>query len=251
MYSLKRILKAFYWLILGNKAQKRRVKQELARITAQCLGGFVVGEDHKLWLKDREFIDTCKRLSPGNYYSQERKFMLRELVRYVRNLEGAMAECGCYEGASAYFMARELPGIPLHLFDSFEGLSTPSEIDKPAKDDQLPWQEGDLRTSLETLQNNLAEFDNVYIHKGWIPECLNVVAGEKFRFLHIDVDLYQPTYDSLVFFYPRMIPGGIIILDDFGFENCQGAYKATMDFMESKPEMIVHSPTGQGIIIKE
>ena len=251
MYSARRILKAIYWLAFGSRAERRRVKQEIVRMFSHCMGGFHVSEDHKIWLTDREFIDTCKRLSPGNYYSQERKYMLREMARYVAGLEGETAECGSYEGASAYLIARELPDVPLHLFDSFEGLPAPSQADKPARDTQLHWQEGALRSPVETIRKNLEQFNNIHIHRGWIPERFTEVADRVFRLLHIDVDLYQPTLDSLEFFYPRMVSGGVIVMDDYGFENCPGANRAAEEFMDNKPEMIIHCPTGQGIIIKQ
>ena len=72
----------------------------------------------------------------------------------------------------------------------------------------------------------------------------------KFSFVHIDVDLYEPTHDSLSFFYERLVPGGIIVCDDYGSEACPGAYKACNDFIADKPEEIVHLTGGQGVIVK-
>jgi hypothetical protein len=66
----------------------------------------------------------------------------------------------------------------------------------------------------------------VEVYKGWIPERFAVVAGRSFCFAHIDVDLYRPTLDSMAFFYPRMAPGGIILLDDYGFSTCPGVTEA-------------------------
>jgi predicted O-methyltransferase YrrM len=176
--------------------------------------------------------------------------VLRECVRFTRNLPGALAECGTYQGASAYFMAREAPGVPLYLFDSFEGLSAPDATDRRVAEDHLPWQAGDMRSTEETLRGTLAEFDNVHILKGWIPERFPEVANERFRLLHIDVDLYQPTLDTLKFYYPRMNPGGVIVMDDYGSTLCPGAHRAVTEFMGDKMERVIHLPTGQGIIIK-
>jgi len=251
MYTFPRVIKTIKWFLLGNSSQRRRVKQELVRIFAYWSGGFFIGDDYKIWINDKIFIKNCIALSPQNTYSQERKYMLREWLRYVKNVKGSLAECGCYQGASAFFMASEFPDTPLHLFDSFEGLSRPLDIDQPLHADQVPWGKGFLKTSEDLLKENLKNFNNINVHKGWIPHRFFDVDNEDFRFIHIDVDLYEPTYESLKFFYPRLLSGGVIILDDFGFENCIGAHKAAVDFMKDKPEYIVHSPTGQGIIIKE
>ena len=100
--------------------------------------------------------------------------------------------------------------------------------------------------TLETLK----EFRLIKLFKGWIPERFPEVANEKFRLVHIDVDLYEPTRDSLEFFYPRISTGGVMVFDDYGVTSCPGAYKAVNEFMNDKPEYVLHLPTAQGIIIK-
>lgn len=72
-----------------------------------------------------------------------------------------------------------------------------------------------------------------------------------FCFVHIDVDLYQPTYDSLAFFYERTSSGGIILCDDYGFITCPGAKAAMDSFFLNKLERIVCLPTGQGFVVKK
>ena len=72
---------------------------------------------------------------------------------------------------------------------------------------------------------------------------------ERFSFVHLDVDLYQPTMDSLEFFYGRMNPCSIILCDDYGFVTCPGAKKAMDSFFADKPEEIVSLPTGQGFVV--
>lgn len=250
MYSLSRVVRALRWLLTGNAAQRRRVRREFARIAAGLFGDFPISDDYKLWREDRTFMERYYQLSPGNPYSQDRKFVLRELVRFTRNVPGMLAECGTYQGASAYFMACEAPTVPLYLFDSFEGLSAPSLIDRPLAVDHLLWQVGDMRATEDTVRRTLAEFDNVRFFKGWIPERFPEVATERFRLLHLDVDLYQPTLDSLEFFYPRLSQGGTIIMDDYGSTLCPGAYQAATEFMSDKAEYVIHLPTGQGIVIK-
>jgi O-methyltransferase len=250
MPKSKRILKAVHWSIFGNPAQRRRVRLECARIAVSLFGDFSLGDDYKTWLEDKEFRHKFKELSPISPYSEERKWTIREFARYVLDIQGSMAECGCYDGASAYFLAKENPHVPLHLFDSFEGLSEPTDKDLHSWGDHLQWEKGNLLATEEEARKTLSGFDNVVFHKGWIPARFPDVTNERFRLVHIDVDLYQPTLDSLKFFYPRMNPNGVIVLDDYGFTTCPGAYKATKQFMANKPEYVLHLPTGQGIIIK-
>jgi hypothetical protein len=66
----------------------------------------------------------------------------------------------------------------------------------------------------------------------------------------VDVDLYEATLGSLDFFYPRLVPGGMLVCDDYGFTTCPGATRAVDEFMSGRPEPIIHLPTGQGLVIK-
>lgn len=250
MWITNRILKAVKWLLIGTPDQKRRVRLEIASLSAGLLGDFYLGDDCKIWRQDQQFLDDCRRLSPTSPYSQERKYLLRELVRAQEGRAGQMAECGCYEGASAWFMTSERPETPLHLFDSFEGLSDPGSEDVTVSGIRS-WEKGDMRSMEAKTRATLREFPNVEIHKGWIPSRFVDVENEHFCFVHIDVDLYQPTWDSLDFFYPRTISRGVLLLDDYGFATCPGAFSAVNEFMADKPETVVHCPTGQGIVFKE
>lgn len=250
MYTPRRILQAVRWLLIGTPSQRRRVHQELARISVSMFGDYYLSDDYKLWLEDKEFRLKYKKLSPGNPYSLDRKFTLRELTRLVREVPGAVAECGCYEGASAWFIAAELLDVPLYLFDSFSGLSKPSEEDAALSENHFTWQAGDLCSTEEKVADTLAEFNNVTLYKGWIPERFNEVDGQSFRLVHIDVDLYQPTKDSIAFFYPRMSTGGVMIFDDYGMTSCPGAYQAVEEYMQCRKEYVLHLPTGQGVVMK-
>ncbi len=197
---------------------------------------------------DAEFNRDYEKIPIENYRSYDRKFALREFARLALVRPGSFAECGVYKGASAYILAKEIrtrsPATTLHLYDSFEGLSSPSALDGNH------WLKGDLNGSLGEVQSNLKEFaPRIIYHKGWIPDCFDDALGERFSFVHIDVDLYQPTHDTLTYFYPRMVPHGIIICDDYGFETCPGARKAVDEFFERTSETVLHLPTGQGVVI--
>jgi O-methyltransferase len=91
----------------------------------------------------------------------------------------------------------------------------------------------------------------VYYHRGWIPERFDEVKDLQFAFVHVDVDLHEPTRDSLVYFYERLVPGGILLCDDYGSAACPGAKQAFDELIADKPERsVIHLPTGQGFIVK-
>ncbi|MBD0372242.1 MAG: class I SAM-dependent methyltransferase [Pyrinomonadaceae bacterium] len=216
------------------------------RFASYCSSKAILGEYGKLWVEDGVFFDSYRKFEPSNPASAERKFFLRSLLSLVENLPGDTAECGVYKGAASWFICDKFRATDKthFVFDSFEGLSAPSTVDGEY------WSEGDLRSDEDVLKENLSAFPQVRVCKGWIPDSFHHARERSFCFVHIDVDLYQPTLASIEFFYPRLVEGGIILCDDYGFITCPGSRKALDEYMKDKPEKIVHVPTGQAFIIK-
>jgi len=181
----------------------------------------------------------------------DRCYFLYCVARLVagKAIPGDTAECGVRFGKSSFFLLKGLadPSRQHHLFDSFEGLSEVGEQDRPTSG-LKSWREGDISVGEGTVRRNLAGFENCRFHKGWIPDRFDEVANRTFAMVHIDVDLYQPTLDSLRFFYPRLAPGGLLVCDDYGFASCPGATSAFDEFFADKPESVLPIPSGQCLV---
>jgi O-methyltransferase len=217
----------------------------LERCAAWASPDYVVSEGSKAWWTDGEFLDRCRAFSTLAGRAAERKFLLRELLSVVDDVPGDTAEAGVYQGASSWFICDHfVDSDRTHwAFDSFEGLPRPTDCDG------VFWSAGDLEASEEDVRRLLAAY-RVEIRSGWIPESFTGVDAERFCFVHIDVDLHEPTRASLEFFYPRLSSGGIIVCDDYGFTTCPGAKSAFDEFVKDKPESVIHMPTGQGVLIR-
>jgi O-methyltransferase len=216
-------------------------------ISASIYPEYKFSEFGRTYLESRNFIDEYLKFEHGNnWHSLDRKFLLKELLRLTDQIQGDTAECGVFKGASSYFICKHIHGTSKkhHIFDSFEGLSSPCCSDGDY------WQVGALACPESEVRANLAEFDNTIFHKGWIPSRFHEVADLPFSFVHIDVDLYEPTLDSIEFFYKHLSLGGILLCDDYGFKTCPGAREAMDEYFKTKPEPIIQSPTGQAFIIK-
>jgi hypothetical protein len=207
-----------------------------------------LSEFARSFFNDREFLQDYERFDNTNFRSLDRKFAMVEFAKLASMQPGQFAECGVFKGASAFLLAKTLESrrstARLHLFDSFSGLSEPDTRDGAY------WKAGVLSCSLQEVQRNLIDFAHrVDFHPGWIPTRFQEVADDSFVFVHIDVDLYQPTSDSLEFFGPRMVSGGLIVCDDYGFDTCPGARLALDEYVIRHALPLLHLPTGQGVII--
>jgi hypothetical protein len=201
----------------------------------------------RLFLEDEAFLTHYQRfMDPGNWHSLDRKYTLDQLLKLTLDIDGDAAECGVYKGASSYLIGRAIKpyGKWNHLFDSFEGLSPPT-----ARDGTY-WSAGGLCADESHVRENLTGFGNFRLYRGWIPDRLRDVADRWFSFVHIDVDLYQPTRDSITFFYDRLSPGGVMLLDDYGFSTCPGAKLAADEFFTDRREKIIVLPSGQAFIVR-
>ena len=172
--------------------------------------------------------------------------------------DGDVVECGVWRGGTAKLLREELmaaagtkgAGKTLHLFDSFEGMAAvDSENDRHEVGDFA-------NTSLDHVKRFVtgnAEADPAGIaqfHKGWIPDTFAGLDEVRLCFAHIDLDLYQSILDSLAFVYPRLLSGGAIVFDDYGFASCPGARRAVDEYFADKPEKPFALGTGQGLVIK-
>lgn len=195
-----------------------------------------------------------------------RIFRHQNLVRLFRRVcaqvAGDVVECGCARGLSfmelCLSFSKHHPdwsGEGFHVFDSFEGLSEPSEKDLAfdASDadavqivrNMLP---GNFAVAFDLVRDNIhRRFPSVELHPGWIPSAFSAVSARSFRFVHLDVDLYQPTLDSLDYFFPRLADGGAIITDDY---NWPGARTAFEEFCARHRLQLQTTDTSQAFVLK-
>ena len=203
------------------------------------------------WLTSEEITGLCQDY-PDEWqgYNLDRRHNLVQFMRLIKDVPGDTAECGTFEGVSSLLILRHAPahGVPRthHIFDSFEGISEPGE-----HDDCQHWRKYSHACPEDRVHKNLHAYSSRFrTWKGWIPSRFHEVADTKFAFVHIDVDLYEPTRDSIAFFYSRLNPGGIVICDDYGCRTCPGATKAMDDFLADKEEKMLPFASGGGFMIK-
>ncbi len=177
---------------------------------------------------------------PVPFARRLRVFGLTRLLRRTAGVAGDVAECGTGFGLSSTVLCAylaledtEFRGGGYHACDSFEGLSEPQDEDQVPPDHpnaanlQNMTRAGAFGFPLERLRSVLAAYPDIDYHPGWIPHSLASMPERRYRFVHVDVDLYAPTLGAFKYFVPRLAPGGIIASDDYSWP---GAYKALHQF---------------------
>lgn len=241
-------------LLFGSKIKRYEAKHKLLCFLAKNID-VRVGNMSMTWHNDHQFIEAYGRVRELKDKKDipERKFVLHSIANSIKHIPGDIAECGVYIGESSFLMLDAMKDTDKHFFgfDSFEGLSKPGNFDKVTHKHSFQWKQNDLSVPEQLARNNLQPFqDRFTIYKGWIPERFNEVDDKTFCLVHIDVDLYQPTLESIDFFWDKMSVGGALVCDDYGFETCPGARKAMDEFFNERELSVIHLTTGQGVVFK-
>jgi O-methyltransferase len=152
----------------------------------------------------------------------------------ANNIPGAFAELGVYQGETAKIIHQMCPNRPLHLFDTFDGFSK-QDLKQEASDTSMKNRPNFTDTSLEEVKKRIAGNQNVQFHPGFFPDTTEQVNESTFAFVHLDADLYAPTLAALNYFYPKLSPGGAIMIHDYN-HNWDGLRKAVDEFSETIAE---------------
>ena len=177
------------------------------------------------------------------------RYILDNLFKAVQ-LPGDVVELACNIGTTALYIRRMLnvvaPEKVYHVYDSFEGLPAPAEIDGDL------CKQGDMKKEQHEFEQTFknAGLECPVIHKGWFSEIPDHEYPDKICFAFFDGDFYSSIMDSFFKVYHKMTPGGIILVHDYEGEMLPGVKVACDDFLRDKPEKVSDIFWGIAKIIK-
>jgi hypothetical protein len=197
-------------------------------------------------IKEPEFWEIYNLCKPYTMTSVEPMYALYTSVNYIieSNIQGSIVVCGVWRGGSAMLIAkmlsnRNISDRKIYLFDTFEGMSAPTEHDIDFRGDHasvlLKENENNKEESvwcladLEDVQNNmrLTDFpeENIMYIKGKIENTIpENMPEEDIALLHLDTDWYESTKHELQYLYPKLVINGVLLIDDYGhWEGCRKA----------------------------
>jgi O-methyltransferase len=183
----------------------------------------------RLILKVKPKFTMVKSKNLANLY------FLVETVNAM-NLGGDIVECGVWNGGSAALMGfadtygRNARRRPIWLFDSFAGLPPPGPNDGASEKQQYfeGLNKGSIQQVTKAFTKVRVPMNHVRIQQGWFNSTLKSVDLEYIAILHIDADWYESVMLVLNALYHKVVPGGFIVLDDYGY--WQGCGRALGDF---------------------
>ena len=213
------------------------------------------------FLKDQLFIESYNlgkatdkdNILIGNNNIRWRIHVLCWSANHAKHLEGDFVECGVNTGifsrAVINYINFNQTGKTFYLLDTFKGLdprySSENEIKKV---ESIGYEKQNNLYS--EVKETFKDF-NVEIIKGSVPDTLHLVKSKKICYLSIDMNCVIPEVEALEYFWDLLVPGAVIILDDYGYANAHNEQKKAEDaFAKSKGVQILSLPTCQGLLIK-
>jgi O-methyltransferase len=216
------------------------------------LYGAVVPEaSYSPWNKDRQFRQTYDVIRSCTLVDQYRCYELWTLVQSVEHCEGDLIEIGVWRGGTGALIAKRalMCGITetVYLCDTFSGVVKASEHDPI----YVGGEHADAsRQQVESLVTELG-LQNVQILQGVFPEDTGpLLEQSRFRFCHIDVDVYQSAKDIVEWIWCRLAIGGVIVFDDYGNKSCAGITRCVDEQRDMKDRVTIHNLNGHAITIK-
>ncbi|MBW2431593.1 MAG: class I SAM-dependent methyltransferase [Deltaproteobacteria bacterium] len=186
-----------------------------------------------------------------------RVIILRMMLRHVASLPtGDYAELGTYRGISARLILRHMKhGRELHCFDTFEGFAgrdTEEETpDVRDRDIEGAFDNTSLKRAERYILDGETDTGRLFLHKGYFPDTFQGLENRSWRFVHLDADLYMPTLEGIKCFYPRLVPGGVMLLHDY-YSFFSGVRRAAEEYFSPLDIVVVPlvDKAGTGIVLK-
>lgn len=207
------------------------------------------------FIRDKKFRDIFNALAEDTKESEKVWRLHVYLWCFIRgkNLGFDLIECGVYRGISSALAVRytdfaQYRGT-LYLIDTWEGIPA----DQLDRDTELSaWKKYKDPKNIEKVRERFTGFKNVQIIKGRVPEIFKeVTLPATFSFIHLDMNSSKAEIAALEFLFPRLAPGGICLLDDFGQYLAQRQMIEESKWFGQRGYYILELPTGQGVVIKD
>jgi hypothetical protein len=244
-----------------NEIRNQRVTEILVEQTSYIQDGLASIHNND-FMNDSSFVAAYNRgvKASGQDYSWHWRVHVGLWAASVsKNLDGDFVECGVNAGFMSSSIMHYLNWNALnktfYLLDTFNGLDkryvSNEEVSEGALEKNYKLiDSGFYITDVNNVIRNFSEWKGAQIIKGSIPETLVKVTTNKIAFLHVDLNCAPPEVAAVEYFWEKMVPGSIVLLDDYAYWGYR-QQKLAMDVLAARLGVTILSlPTGQGLIIR-
>ncbi|GAA4417574.1 class I SAM-dependent methyltransferase [Acidovorax lacteus] len=166
-------------------------------------------------------------------------------VRNGLRLEGDFVECACYKGTTVRVVCDAVDfgahsDRHYYLYDLFDHDPSQPHHAMPEHSKELYGQ----------VKARFSGFPNVTVTQGRVPDVLEQVAPQKIAFMHLDMNNAEAEIGALEVLFDRMVPGAILVLDDYGWLGYRAQKLAEDPWFAKRGYHVLEMPTGQGLVIK-
>jgi O-methyltransferase len=210
------------------------------------------------FLSDREWSRAYEEMAKEWYPDMPgfdirwRMWILTSVARQVHDLPGDIAEFGVYRAGCARMVLGTVgigPATRYHLFDTFEGIPDTGLTDRETSEGYA----GRLSdTSVDYVRSRLGEWkDSLVFHAGNVFDTIPKAQIESLSLVHMDLNASAPTRIALEFAYPRLVAGGVIVFDDYGWDPVTYEQRDVIEeYCRPLPENLIALPSGQALLVK-
>lgn len=250
------------WLKRFSAQQKQHLR-DLTLTGANYYGdGLAVWTKNVDFLSDPRFVRAYERaVDSGHHFGQQGEKIKVEwrantalwAAQQAARLEGDFVECGVNTGILSLAICHYLDFNTLDkrffLFDTFSGI--PEDQPSYGESAENIRQKNEYYFDcFELAAKNFAPWPKARLVRGKVPDTLNTVDIDRVCYLSLDMNVAEPELAALIHFWPRLVQGAIVLIDDYGWQTCE-QQKAAIDGFAAKIDTpVLFLPTGQGIIVK-
>ena len=211
-------------------------------------GDHLVALDRSLaFLRDEKFTsavaDECRSVAERSMIW--RFHVLAWAADQAQYLDGDFVECGVYQGVSSRIVARYLDFARLDkrwfLYDLFDNMGGEGQgIRMPDHGTEL----------VARVRQSFADFANIIIVQGRVPGSFAQAMPDRIAYFHLDLNDDAAERAALAELFPRMVPGALLVLDDYGWASYRAQQESADAFLAQWNYRVLELPTGQGLVVK-
>jgi O-methyltransferase len=210
-----------------------------------CADNLITWNRNLSFLQNKDFVEIVQRNSNTDVERAIiwRTYILCYFAKFAKRLEGDFVEVGAYEGNTANIVIEDAKlqesGKKYFLYDAFEHTGTEENHSLPAHSPEL----------YAKVKQRFEKYEFVNVIKGYVPDSFALGFPQKIAFAHVDLNQATAEVAALERILPILVPGGVIILDDYGWWAYHQQKQAEDPLFARYGLEVLELPTGQGLVL--